>query len=140
MRDVPEVKKIANTLERLQWSGKSHSQITLDFISWCHALLTEVPAQTRALMTGQVHTLRPENEETIKKLGREYGKEVSFFDDALHLLFDATDKQPYRDAIGEYFMLYGNPNSKGGQYFTPAEVAHMMSAMIVGSEEELQNG
>lgn len=132
---------IIKQLSRLESHGFRPSELVDDWISLCHATVTEIPRHYRHHLFNTPHQDLPQTTEQLNQVKDKYGERIEVLVEAMSILLNLahTHYDAYPDFLGEVYMLYGYPKATQGQYFTPREIAQLMGAMVNDKEKSKQD-
>lgn len=132
---TPIANQIIKQLEPISASGIGSYQIFQDFIDITHASLERLPSHVRAARNKEPLTDIPETAELFTRLQEKYKPQHwKRIEAAFGILLTSCDE--YQDVLGQVFEVFGSPNSKAGQFFTPWTVSELMAKMIMGDIEQ----
>jgi len=135
--------RIVSILDKIGNSGHRNIEVFRDWMELIWTTLDAMGRQYERLMTAESTAESPfvleKEDPELAKLNAElltkyHNNQVYLdrFGEAMHILFNIPSRFGYYDAIGMVYMLFGNPNPKAGQYFTPWNVAKLMGAIVGG--------
>lgn len=129
------VEYITSRLQELENYGHRPSRIVQDWVVLCHALLSEIPRHYKSRAEGVPHVDLPETTQAIESIKEKYGDNHELLLSSISALLEMVEKHSpdrFYDFLGHIYMMYGYPNAKHGQFFTPKPVADLLS--LVASE------
>jgi len=130
---------VVKILDHITATGERPNSILEDFLDLSLACMDMLPAQTQAVLaSGRTLDDPPEYQKLWHQLRTKYRVTPSSnrkwvfdrFAEALHVLMVGCHKADYEDFIGQIYMVWGSPNNRLGQVFTPLSICKMMGRLM----------
>ena len=134
-------KTIGSLFEACRQTGLDTSRLFDCWLTCCHLALDRLPSLMRQVMSSEKPEDSPEQKEDWEKAIADLSPDVvRALSQAFGILLDATaddeGNSTYADVVGQVFeqtVTWRGRRQRGGQYFTPWNIAYCMAQIVLGN-------